>query len=216
MKLNKFIDHTLLNPAATISDIITLCTEAKKYDFFSVCVNSCYVSLAQKELKGSTVKVCSVVGFPLGASCTKSKVFEARNAINDGADEIDMVINIGWLKSKRPLLIIHDIAEVKKIVGNKVLKVIIETCYLSEKEKKTACELSVKAGADYVKTSTGFGTGGATPEDVILISKTVHGKAEIKASGGIRDFETAINYVNLGVSRIGTSSGIKIVTGFHH
>lgn len=216
MKLNKFIDHTLLNPAATISDIITLCAEANKYDFFAVCVNSCYVSLAQKELKDSTVKVCSVVGFPLGASCTKSKVFEAKNALNDGADEIDMVINIGWLKSKRPLLIIHDIAEVKKIVGNKVLKVIIETCYLSEKEKKTACELSVKAGADYVKTSTGFGTGGATLEDVILINKTVHGKAKIKASGGIRDFETAMKYVNLGVSRIGTSNGIKIVTGFHH
>lgn len=216
MKLNKFIDHTLLDSATTINDIIRLCEEAKKYDFFSVCVNSCYVSLAQKELKSSTVKVCSVVGFPLGTSCTKSKVYEASNALNDGADEIDMVINIGWLKSKRPLLIIHDIAEVKKILGNKVLKVIIETCYLSEKEKKTASELSVKAGADYVKTSTGFGTGGATPEDVILINKTVHGKAEVKVSGGIRDFETAMKYIKLGVSRIGTSSGIKIVTGFHH
>src|SRR5690606_30650271 len=216
MKLNKFIDHTLLHPAATISDIKKLCKEAKKYEFFSVCVNSCHVSLAQKELKDSSVKICSVVGFPLGASCTKSKVFEAKNAINDGADEIDMVINIGWLKIKRPLLIIQDIAEVKKIVGSRILKVIIETCYLSEKEKKTACELSVKAGADYIKTSTGFGTGGATPEDVILIKKAVHGKAEIKASGGIRDFETAMKYIKLGVGRIGTSSGIKIVTGFHH
>ena len=216
MKLNKFIDHTLLSPTATISDIIKLCEEAKRYDFFSVCVSSCHVSLAQKELKDSNIKVCSVVGFPLGATCTKAKVFETKNAINDGADEIDMVINIGWIKSKRPLLIIQDIAEVKKVVGNKILKVIIETCYLSEKEKKIACELSVKAGADYVKTSTGFGTGGATPEDIILISKTVHGKAKIKASGGIKDFETAMKYIQLGVSRIGTSSGIKIVTGFHH
>src|SRR5690606_32967315 len=175
MKLNKFIDHTLLHPAATISDIKKLCKEAKKYEFFSVCVNSCHVSLAQKELKDSSVKVCSVVGFPLGAACTKSKVFEAKNAMNDGADEIDMVINIGWLKSKRPLLIIQDIAEVKKIVGNKVLKVIIETCYLTEKEKKKASELSIKAGADYVKTSTGFGTGGATIEDISLISKAIQG-----------------------------------------
>lgn len=216
MKLNKFIDHTLLSPDATINDIIELCSEAKHYDFFSVCVNSCHVSLAKKELKDSKVKICSVVGFPLGATCTKSKVFEANKAIQDGADEIDMVINIGWLKSKRPLLIIQDIAEVKKIVGSKILKVIIETCYLSEKEKKTACELSVKAGADYVKTSTGFGTGGATTEDVILIKKAVHGKVEIKASGGIGDFETAMKYIKLGVGRIGTSSGIKIVTGFHH
>src|SRR5690606_34283715 len=156
------------------------------------------------------------IGFPLGATCTKGKVFEANNAINNGADEIDMVINIGWLKSKRPLLIIQDIVEVKKIIGNKILKVIIETCYLTEREKKTACELSVKAGADYIKTSTGFGTGGATLEDVILINKAVHGKAEVKASGGIKDFETAMKYIKLGVSRIGTSSGIKIVAGFHH
>lgn len=216
MKLNKFIDHTLLNPSATLSDIIELCKEAKQYDFFSVCVNSCHVSLAKKVLKNSNVKVCSVVGFPLGAACTKSKVFEANNAINNGADEIDMVINMGWLKSKRPLLIIQDIAEVKKIVGSKILKIIIETCYLSDKEKKAACKLLVKAGADYVKTSTGFGTGGATLEDVIIIKKAVHGKAEVKASGGIKDFETAMKYIKLGVSRIGTSSGIKIVTGFHH
>src|SRR5690606_9041476 len=129
MKLNKYIDHTLLNPAATVSHIKKLCKEAKKYDFFSVCVNGCHVSLAKKELKDSLVKVCSVVGFPLGATCTKSKAFETKNAINDGADEIDMVINIGWLKIKRPLLIIQDIAEVKNIVGRRILKVIIETCY---------------------------------------------------------------------------------------
>lgn len=216
MKLNKFIDHTLLNQTATLNEIEKLCVEAKAYNFFSVCINSCHVLFAKELLKGTEIKVCTVVGFPLGAMSTKAKVFEAKNAILDGADEVDMVINLGWLKNGSSLKVIQDISEVKRAVGDKVLKVIIETCYLSEKEKKLACELAVKAQADFVKTSTGFGTHGATIQDVKLMKNTVKNKAEIKASGGIRDFKTAMEYIELGVNRIGTSSGINIVTGFHH
>lgn len=216
MKLNKFIDHTLLNQTATLNEIEKLCVEAKAYNFFSVCINSCHVLFAKELLKGTGIKVCTVVGFPLGAMSTKAKVFEAKNAILDGADEVDMVINLGWLKNGSSLKVIQDISEVKRAVGDKVLKVIIETCYLSEKEKTLACELAVKAQADFVKTSTGFGTHGATIQDVKLMKNTVKNKAEIKASGGIRDFKTAMEYIELGVNRIGTSSGINIVTGFHH
>lgn len=213
MELNKYIDHTLLKAAATISEIKTLCKEAVEYNFFSVCVNSSYVPYAKEFLTGTDVKVCSVVGFPLGAMSTRSKVFETEQAIADGADEIDMVINVGWLLSGETQKVLDEIARIKKACGNKVLKVILETCYLTDAQKQLSCELSVQAGADFVKTSTGFGTGGATLADVALMKKSVNGKAKIKASGGVRDFQTAIEYINLGVQRIGTSNGIAIVTG---
>lgn len=213
MELNKYIDHTLLKAAATISEIKTLCKEAVEYNFFSVCVNSSYVPYAKEFLTGTDVKVCSVVGFPLGAMSTRSKVFETEQAIADGADEIDMVINVGWLLSGETQKVLDEIARIKKACGNKVLKVILETCYLTDAQKQLACELSVQAGADFVKTSTGFGTGGATLADVALMKKSVNGKSKIKASGGVRDFQTAMEYINLGVQRIGTSNGIAIVTG---
>ncbi|GET45174.1 deoxyribose-phosphate aldolase [Capnocytophaga felis] len=213
MKLNKYIDHTLLKATATVSEIENLCAEAVKYDFFSVCVNSGYVSYAKEFLKGTEIKVCSVVGFPLGAMSTAAKVFETERAIADGADEIDMVINVGWLQSGEVEKVREEIALIKKACGNKVLKVILETCYLTDDEKRLACELSVKAGADFVKTSTGFGSGGATISDVQLMKEAVNGNAKIKASGGVRDFQTAKQYIDLGVERIGTSNGIAIVTG---
>lgn len=213
MKLNKFIDHTLLKPTATSLDIEKLCKEALQYQFFSVCVNSCYVPLASELLKNSDVNVCSVVGFPLGAMSTRAKLFETERALTDGADEIDMVMNIGWLKSKRINEVLQEISFLKNETGNRILKVILETCYLDETEKKLACKICVDAGADFVKTSTGFGTGGATIEDIKLMKNAVKGDAKIKASGGIRDRETALEYVYLGVDRIGTSNGVAIVTG---
>lgn len=214
MKLNKLIDHTLLKATATIADIETLCKEAVEYDFYSVCVNSAYVATAKKFLEGTTVKVCSVVGFPLGAMQSKAKLFETEQALADGADEIDMVINVGWLKSGEIDKVREEIAALKAAVGsNRVLKVIIETCYLTDEEKRLACQLVLDAKADFVKTSTGFGTGGATLADVQLMKESVQGHAKIKASGGVRDYETAIQYVNLGVQRIGTSNGIAILKG---
>ncbi|WP_392447469.1 deoxyribose-phosphate aldolase [Capnocytophaga canis] len=213
MKINKFIDHTLLKANATISEIETLCKEAVTYDFFSVCVNSAFVPYAKDFLKGTDINVCSVVGFPLGAMSLKSKVFETEQALADGANEIDMVINIGLLKSGEVDKVREEIAQIKKACGNNVLKVILETCYLTDEEKKLVCKLSVEAGADFVKTSTGFGTGGATLSDVQLMKEAVNGKAKIKASGGVRDFQTAKQYIDLGVERIGTSNGIAIVTG---
>lgn len=213
MRLEKYIDHTLLKPTATSLDIEKLCKEALQYRFFSVCVNSCYVPLASELLKNSEVSVCSVVGFPLGAMSTRAKLFETERALTDGADEIDMVMNIGWLKSKRINEVLQEISFLKNETGNRILKVILETCYLDEAEKKLACKICVDAGADFVKTSTGFGTGGATIEDIKLMKNAVKGDAKIKASGGIRDRETALEYVYLGVDRIGTSNGIAIVTG---
>lgn len=213
MKLNKFIDHTLLKANATISEIETLCKEAVMYDFFSVCVNSAFVPYAKDFLKDTDINVCSVVGFPLGAMSLKSKVFETEQALADGANEIDMVINVGLLKSGEVDKVREEIAQIKKVCGNNVLKVILETCYLTDEEKKLACKLSVEAGADFVKTSTGFGAGGATLSDVQLMREAVNGKAKIKASGGVRDFQTAKQYIDLGVERIGTSNGIAIVTG---
>lgn len=214
MKLNKLIDHTLLKATATIAEIETLCKEAVEYDFYSVCVNSAYVATAKKFLEGTTVKVCSVVGFPLGAMQSKAKLFETEQALADGADEIDMVINVGWLKSGEIDKVREEIAALKAAVGsNRVLKVIIETCYLTDEEKRLACQLALDAKADFVKTSTGFGTGGATIADVQLMKESVQGHAKIKASGGVRDYETAIQYVNLGVQRIGTSNGIAILKG---
>ena len=213
MDLNKYIDHTLLKPTATKNDIIQLCNEAKKHDFFSVCVNSSYVKLAKKELKKTDVKICSVIGFPLGAMSAKSKVYEAKQALKDGADEIDMVINVGFLKSKAFKKIEKEIRSIKKIMPKNNLKVILETCYLSEKEILKASELALNSKADFIKTSTGFGTGGATIEDVKLMNSVAKGKMKIKASGGIKDLKTAKEYIDLGVERLGTSSGIAIVSG---
>lgn len=209
--INKFIDHTLLKPTATATDIKNLCKEAIDNDFFAVCVNSCYVELAKKELKNSGVKVCSVVGFPLGAMHTDAKAFEAKLAIDNGADEVDMVINLGLIKSQNWEMVQKDIEMVKNAIGNKVLKVILETSYLNEEEITKVCEIAVLAQADYLKTSTGFASNGATEEDVRLMKKAVNNQAKIKASGGIRDLSTALTFIKLGVTRIGTSSGVKII-----
>lgn len=209
--LNTYIDHTLLKATATKNDIVKLCTEAKAYNFFSVCVNSSYVALAKSELKNTNVKVCSVIGFPLGAMSTKAKVCEARTAINNGADEVDMVINIGLLKSKDFDGVWKDIEAVKNSIPNHTLKVILETCYLEELEIIKASELAIQSGADFIKTSTGFGTGGATIHDVKLMKSVAKNEVKIKASGGIKDTKTALKYINLGVQRLGTSSGIAIV-----
>ena len=211
--LNNYIDHTLLKATATKNDIIKLCTEAKEYNFYSVCVNSCYVALAKSELNNTNVKVCSVIGFPLGAMSTKAKVDEAKTAINNGADEIDMVINIGLLKSKDFDGVWKDIEAVKNIMPNHTLKVILETCYLEDLEIIKASELAIQSGADFIKTSTGFGTAGATIHDIKLMKSVAKNEIKIKASGGIKDTKTALEYINLGVQRLGTSSGIQIITG---
>ena len=211
--INRFIDHTLLKPTATESDIIKLCEEAIKYNFFSVCVNSCFVPLAKKVLSKSSVKVCTVVGFPLGAMETCSKAYEAKTAIENGADEIDMVINIGLLKSRNYNAVLNDIIKVKEATGDNILKVILETCDLTKDEIIKACELCVEAKANYVKTSTGFSKGGAQLADVKIMKKTVKDQALIKASGGIRDFETAKHFIDLGVQRLGVSAGIAIMNG---
>ena len=210
--LENYIDHTLLKPSATSQNIIQLCKEAKSYNFFAVCINGSFVRLAKRELANSNIKIVAVVGFPIGASATSIKVLETKTCINDGADEIDMLINIGMLKSKDFKYVENEILAVKNEVGNRVLKVIIETCYLTNEEKKIACKLAMNAGADFVKTSTGFGSNGATTKDILLMKEVVKKQLKIKASGGISNKETALNYISIGVSRIGTSSGIKIVT----
>ncbi len=211
IELNKYIDHTLLKPIASPKDIVKLCDEAKEYDFYAVCVNSCYVYLAANELKDSEVKVAATVGFPLGASSKMAKVSEAKKCIKDGADEIDMVLNIGFLKSGLVKSVREEISAVKEAIGKRTLKVIIETCYLTDEEKTMACKIAVKADADFVKTSTGFGIKGATLYDVLLMKEAVQGKAKVKASGGIKNAETATEYIKNGVDRIGTSSGIDIM-----
>ncbi|WP_053405301.1 deoxyribose-phosphate aldolase [Persicobacter sp. CCB-QB2] len=213
MEVSQYIDHTILAANATEEQIKQLCKEAKEYNFFSVCVNSAYVPLAKQEVAGSGVAVCSVVGFPLGMMSTAAKVFETKQAIADGADEIDMVINVGWLKDGKNDLVREEISQIKAACGDRVLKVIIETCYLTDEEKKVASELSVEAKADFVKTSTGFGTGGATFEDIQIMKDAVNGQAKLKASGGVRSKEVAEKYIAMGVDRLGTSSGIKIVKG---
>lgn len=212
MLIQDFIDHTLLKPTATLADIEKLCKEAIDHKFYAVCVNSCYTKQAKMQLRGSKVKLAIVIGFPLGAMGTEAKVFEAEHAVANGADEIDMVINVGWMKSSKYDWVQNEISNIKKAIGEKVLKVIIETCYLNMEEKRKACELAIAAGADFVKTSTGFGSDGATLDDVKLMKEMVGSKARIKASGGIRDRETALGYIALGVSRIGTSSGIAITS----
>lgn len=211
MELNKYIDHTILKATARKKDIENLCEEAKKYNFYSVCVNGCNVEYCLKLLKGTDVKVAAVVGFPLGASTTNSKVFEARELIDLGASEIDMVINVAKLKDKEYLYVEEEIRKIKEAIGDKVLKVIIETCYLTHEEKEIACKLSLNAKADFVKTSTGFGTDGATYEDVKLMKNIVKDNAKIKASGGVKDKTTAEKYIDLGAERLGTSSGVAIL-----
>lgn len=209
MKLNKYIDHTLLKPEATEEQILKLCDEALEYDFYSVCVNSCYVPLAVDKLSGSDVKVAAVAGFPLGAMSTASKVFEAREAVEAGASEIDMVINVGALKEGRYEYVLHEITALVDVCP--CLKVIIETCLLTDEEIVKACELAVEAGADFVKTSTGFSTGGATSEDIALMRETVGNKAKVKASGGIRTLADAEKFVELGADRLGCSAGVQIM-----
>ncbi len=206
-----YIDHTLLKPEATEEQVLILCTEARKYNFYSVCINSSYVSVAAKALKGSAVKVCAVVGFPLGASTTATKAFEAREAIENGASEIDMVIHIGALKSGKEEYVANDIAAVVEAAGGNTVKVIIETGLLTEQEKISACRLADQAGAQFVKTSTGFGPGGATIADIQLMRETVGANLGVKASGGVRTPEAARQMIDAGASRIGTSSGIAIV-----
>lgn len=208
------IDHTLLKAETTKEQIKVLCEEAKEYGFASVCVNPTWVKYAAELLQGSDVKVCTVIGFPLGANTPETKAFETKNAIENGATEVDMVINIGALKDGDDELVERDIkAVVEAAKGKALTKVIIETCLLTEEEKVRACELSVKAGADYVKTSTGFSTGGATVEDVALMRKTVGPNIGVKASGGVRNTEDAQKMIEAGATRIGASAGVSIVKG---
>ena len=211
MGLNKYIDHTILKATASGTDVQKLCEEAIEHEFYSVCVNGCYVADAKHLLQGTDVKIAAVVGFPLGAMTTAAKVFEAKEAVENGASEIDMVINVAKLKDGEFEFVENEIRQIKEAIGDNVLKVIIETCYLTDEEKVKACELSLVANADFVKTSTGFGTGGATYEDVKLMKSVVGDNAKVKASGGVRDKETAQKYVELGAERLGTSSGIDIV-----
>lgn len=211
MEFNKYFDHTLLKPEATLPEIQKLCAEAAKYNFASVCVNPAYVAAAKEFLNGTDVEVCTVIGFPLGANTPAVKAFEAMEAIRHGATEIDMVIAVGPLKNKENDYVQAEIELVKEACGNNTLKVIIETCLLTDEEKIRACELCVAAGADFVKTSTGFGSKGATVEDVALMKKTVAGQAKVKAAGGIRDAATAKAMIEAGADRIGASKTIEIL-----
>lgn len=211
MSYNKLIDHTLLKQDATPEQIVKLCEEAKEFDFMSVCVNPAYVPLAAECLAGTGVKVCTVIGFPLGMNLTRTKVEEAELCIAQGADEIDMVINVGMLKAGHDDYVREEIKLLKEVVGKLVLKVIIETCLLTDEEKVRACELAKEAGADFVKTSTGFSTGGATVHDVKLMRETVGPEMGVKASGGVRTHEDLIAMVEAGANRIGTSNGTKII-----
>ena len=211
MQYNKLIDHTLLKQDAQPEQIVQLCEEAKEFHFMSVCVNPGYVPLAARCLEGSDVKVCTVIGFPLGMNLTKTKVEEAETCIKMGADEIDMVINVGMLKAGHDDYVKEEIRLLKEVAGSRVLKVIIETCLLTDEEKVKACLLSKEAGADFVKTSTGFSTGGATVHDVALMRKTVGPEMGVKASGGVRTHEDLLAMVEAGANRIGTSNGTKII-----
>ena len=211
--LSRYIDHTLLKADATENEVIKLCNEAKEYDFFSVCINPGFVELAAKELRESNVAVCTVIGFPLGASTPETKAFETRDAIQKGAAEVDMVINISKLKYKKDEEVLKDIKAVVDAADKKALvKVIIETCLLTDEEKERACKLAKDAGADFVKTSTGFSTGGATKEDIALMRKTVGTEMGVKASGGVRTYEDAVTMIESGATRIGASASIAIVT----
>lgn len=214
-QLAKMIDHTLLKPYATQEDIVRLCDEAKKYDFAAVCIHPTYVNLASELLRGSGVKVDTVIGFPLGANTLRAKAYEAEVAISEGAEELDMVINIGALKSGDFHLVRKDIVAVVKAAkkGNATLKVIIEACYLTDEEKVRVCQIILESGCDFVKTSTGFGDYGAKVEDVKLLRKIVGNQMGVKAAGGIRTYADALKMINAGASRLGASSGIRILEG---
>lgn len=213
-QLSKFIDHTILKAEASKEEVRKLCEEAKEYNFMSVCINPCNISLAKEILVGSEVKVCTVVGFPLGCTTTECKVFETEDALNKGAEEIDMVINIGRLKDKDYDYVESEIKAISDLSHkhNAITKVIIETCLLTEEEKVMACKLSKEAGADFVKTSTGFSKGGATKEDIKLMRETVGENMGVKASGGVRTYEDAMTMIENGASRIGASASISIVS----
>ena len=212
-ELAAYFDHTILKPDATTEDVKQICEEAIRYGFFSVCVNPVHVRLVKAALADSRVKVCSVVGFPLGAATGSTKAIETRQAVSDGADEIDMVINIGLLKDGDLDGVEEDIRRVKQACGDAVLKVIIEACLLTDEQKVTACRLSKQAGADFVKTSTGFSTHGATVEDVALMRKTVGPDLGVKAAGGVRSVADAEAMIAAGANRLGTSSGVALVQG---
>lgn len=212
MNINKLIDHTALKPNTNKKSILKLIAEAKTYDFASVCVNPCWVALAHQELKNTDVKVCTVIGFPLGANTTEVKVFETKDAIEKGAQEIDMVINIAMLKDKEYDYVENEIHQIVEATKDKaIVKVIIEACLLTDEEKIKACELSQKAGADFVKTSTGFSTGGATVHDIALMRKTVGTDMGVKASGGVHTHEEALAMIEAGANRIGASAGVKLL-----
>lgn len=212
MELAKYFDHTILKPDAKVTEVEKICKEALEYAFASVCINPTHVVLASKLLSNSEVKVCTVIGFPLGASTTETKAFEAKDAIIKGATEIDMVINIGAIKSGNWELVEKDIHEVSKSCGTSILlKVILETCLLTDEEKVKACHVAEKAGADYVKTSTGFSTGGATESDVALMRKNVGEMIGVKASGAVRDLATTMKMIKAGATRIGSSSSVAIL-----
>lgn len=213
MNKAKYIDHTLLKPDSTREQIDTIIEEAKTYQFKSVCINPSHVAYAAQKLKETDVLVCTVIGFPLGATTTNAKIFETEEAIKNGASEIDMVINIGALKDKRYDDVQKDIEGVIGAANGKTVKVIIETVLLTDEEKVKACELAEKAGADFVKTSTGFAGGGATPEDVKLMKDTVGDRLEVKASGGFRNLEDFNKMIEAGATRIGASAGVQIIKG---
>jgi deoxyribose-phosphate aldolase len=210
----KYIDHTLLKAVATVDDIIKLCDEANKYHFASVCVNPANVALAHKLLSGTDVLTCTVIGFPLGANTPEVKAYETTQAIADGADEVDMVINVGQAKAHNWDYVYEDIKAVVDAANGVLVKVIIETCYLTDEEKVMACKMAAKAGADFVKTSTGFGTGGATVEDVRLMKMTVNGVCKVKASGGVRNKTDFEKMIEAGADRIGCSAGVQIMEGY--
>ena len=213
MEVNKYIDHTILKPETPKAQILTLCEEAKQFNFASVCVNPTWVATCANELKGTDVKVCTVIGFPLGATFKEVKAYETKLAIENGASEIDMVINVGAAKDQNWELVYEDIKAVVEAANGVLVKVIIETCLLTDEEKVKACEMAVKAGAHFVKTSTGFSTGGATAADVALMRQTVGESVGVKASGGVRTAEDMKVMVEAGANRIGTSGGVSLVQG---
>ncbi|AHI53931.1 deoxyribose-phosphate aldolase [Spiroplasma sabaudiense Ar-1343] len=213
MNLNKYIDHTLLKPEATKAQIIKLCQEAKEFNFATVCVNPYWVSLAQEQLKNTEIGITTVIGFPLGANSKTVKAFETSEALKMGATEIDMVMNIGALKSQQFDVVLEDMKAVKAAAPNNVVKVILETCLLTQDEIIKACQLALEAKLDFVKTSTGFSTAGATLENVKLMKQTVKNQAKVKAAGGVRNLDDAIKMIEAGADRLGTSGGVQIVEG---
>lgn len=212
MNISDYVDFTLVKPTATERDIINLCDEAKKHRFYAICLNSCYVALAKQILKNSSIKICSVVGYPLGVTSTEAKVYEAKKAIEDGADEIDMVINLGYLKSRNYVSVLKDISAVKFATGKTPLKVVVEISELNKNEIIKACEICLDSKADFIKTSTGFSKSGATLTAIKIIKKTVKDSMKIHAFDGIDDYETAVKYIEAGADRIGTSSNIESTT----